>query len=327
MAAYLEQSIFSMLEQAICAELAKVNMQEITTFPVLYQDDTNLKNKYIIQLFICKKRIKDNTKDAYLNAVKRLIVLIDKPLDTIDTTDIAYYLNWYEKRNAMSGGTKNQATTVNNERRFLSAFFTWMRKEKLISENPVEAVEPLKTVHKPIDYFKPAEMSKLRDACKNFRERALLEVFRSTGMRVGELVEVTLEKIDWQTGDILILGEKSDKYRPVCLDDEARHYYKLYLDSRTDDSEYMFPSTRKSAHKMSTCGIRSVLKTIGKRAGIKSRVYPHKLRKTLGMNLKNKGIDIGTIQEIMGHASSAVTAQYYAQSTPETLRSVRQRAA
>lgn len=116
MAAYLEQSIFSMLEQAICAELAKVNMQEITTFPVLYQDDTNLKNKYIIQLFICKKRIKDNTKDAYLNAVKRLIVLIDKPLDTIDTTDIAYYLNWYEKRNAMSGGTKNQATTVNNER-------------------------------------------------------------------------------------------------------------------------------------------------------------------------------------------------------------------
>lgn len=78
---------------------------------------------------------------------------------------------------------------------------------------------------------------------------------------------------------------------------------------------------------MTTCGIRSVLKTIGKRAGIKSRVYPHKMRKTLGMNLKNKGVDIGTIQEIMGHASPAVTAQYYAQSTPETLRSVRKRVA
>lgn len=327
MSGYLEQSVLLMLEQAICAELVKVNMQEITTLPAIYQDDMDRKNKYIIQLFICKKRIKENTKEAYLNAVKRLVVLIDKPLNSIDSTDISYYLNWYEKRNTISGGKKNQATTVNNERRFLSAFFTWMRKEKLISENPVESVEPLKTVHKPIDYFKPSEMSKLRDACKNHRERALLEVFRSTGMRVGELVDVTLEQIDWQTGDILILGEKSDKYRPVYLDDEARHYYKLYLDSRTDDSEYMFPSTKNPVHKMSTCGIRSVLKTIGKRAGIKSRVYPHKLRKTLGMNLKNKGIDIGTIQEIMGHASSAVTAQYYAQSTPETLRSVRQKAA
>lgn len=326
MAQYLEQTVIRILEKVIVSELVKVNMEEITTLPAEYHNDTDRKNQYIIQLFIVKKRIKENTKEAYLHAVKRLITLVNKPLTDIDTTDISYYFNWYEKHNTLSGGKKNQAATVNNERRFLSAFFTWMRKEKLINENPVESTEPLKTIRKPIDYFKSEEISKMRDACKNPRERALIEVLRSTGMRVGELISVTTEQIDWTTGDILILGEKGDNYRPVYLDDDAQHYYKIYLDSRTDDSEYMFPTSRKPHNMMATCGIRSVLKTIGKRAGIKSRVYPHKMRKTLGMSLKNKGVDIGTIQEIMGHANPGVTAQYYAQSTPETLRGVRQRA-
>jgi len=222
-----------------------------------------------------------------------------------------------------AGGKKNQAITINNERRFLSAFFTWMRKEKLITDNPVEATDPLKTIRRPIDYFKPEEMAKMRDACKTHRERALIEVLRSTGARVGELVEITLDQIDWNTGDIMILGEKSDKYRPIFLDDDARYYYRKYMESRNDDSPFMFPQCKAPYNQMSTSGIRSIMKTIGGRAGIKCRVYPHKMRKTLGMSLKNKGIDIGTIQEIMGHASPSVTAIYYAQSTPDTLRSVR----
>lgn len=108
-------------------------------------------------------------------------------------------------------------------------------------------------------------------------------------------------------------------------DDDARHYYGLYFDSRKDDCPYMFPRSRKPYGKMTTCGFRAILKTIRKRAGLTCRVYPHKSRKTLGMNLKNRGVDIGTIQEIMGHADPGVTARYYAQSNPRTLRSVRER--
>ncbi len=321
------KDVLQILHQVIVKEFVNVNMEEITTLPAEYQNDTDQKNKYIIQLFIVKKKIKDNTKEAYLNSVKRLITLIDKPLDKIEESDISYYLSWYEKRNLNDGGKKNQAVTVNNERRFLSAFFTWMRKEKLIGENPVEATDPLKTIRKPIDYFTSEEMAKMRDACKNSRERALIEVLRSTGARVGELVEITLDQIDWTTGDIMILGEKSDKYRPIFLDDDAKYYYRQYLESRNDDSPFMFPQCRAPHKQMTTCGIRSILKSIGKRANVKCRVYPHKMRKTLGMALKNKGIDIGTIQEIMGHASPSVTAAYYAQSTPDTLRSVRARCA
>lgn len=205
MAGHVAKDVLDILHQVIVKEFVNVNMEEITTLPAEYQNDTDQRNKYIIQLFIVKKRIKDNTKEAYLSAVKRLITLIDKPLDKIEESDISYYLSWYEKRNLNAGGKKNQAVTVNNERRFLSAFFTWMRKEKLIGDNPVEATDPLKAIRKPIDYFKPEEMAKMRDACKNLRERALIEVLRSTGARVGELVEITLDQIDWSTGDIMMM--------------------------------------------------------------------------------------------------------------------------
>lgn len=328
MASYLEQQMLAVLEQVIINELVKVNMEEISTLPIEWNDDVNQRNQYIIRLFIIKKRdLSEGTKADYLNAVKRLIIEIHKPLDKMDETDIDWYLNQYEKRNVSTGGKKNQPTTYNNERRFLSAFFTWMRKAKLITENPVEAVPAKKVPIKPIDYYTPEESARIRDACKNPRERAIVEVFRSTGARVGEIAEITIDQIDMQTGDIWIQGEKGGKYRTIYLDDDARHYYKLYLDSREDDSPYMFPQSRKPYGKMSTCGFRAIFKQLGRRAGLTCRVYPHKMRKTLGMNLKNRGVDLGVIQEIMGHSSPVVTAQYYAQSTPKTLRSVRERAA
>lgn len=327
MSVYLGKDMLQILQQVLVSEFVQVNMEEITTLPATWKNDTDQRNMYILQLFDCKKKIKNNTKYNYLHAVKRLITLINKPLDAMEETDISYYLSWYEKKNMIDGGKKNQASTVNNERRFLSAFFTWMRKEKLIADNPVEVTEPLKVVWKPIDYFKPDEIAKLRDACQDERERALFEVLRSTGARIGEIAEIELSQIDWPTGDVMIISEKSDRYRTLYLDDDARHYLKKYLSSRTDSSPYMFTKLRAPYGKMTTDGLRNVFKRIGDGAGVECRVYPHKMRKTLGMNLKNKGVDIGDIQEIMGHADPSTTVTFYAQSTPKTLRIVRERAA
>lgn len=328
MVQFINQDIMRIMEQVITQEFVKVNMEEIATLPAEIKNSTNEQNAYIIQLFLYKKRnLKDGTKEGYLNAVKRLLLLIDKPLPAIDDTDISYYLNWYEKRNININGKRNQGTTVNNERRFLSAFFTWMRKEKLRLDNPVEITQPKKVPKKPIDYYTKEEMAKLRDACKTPRDRALIEVFRSTGARVGEIVSITLDMIDWSTGDIMICGEKGDRYRPIYLDADARYYLKKYIDQRTDTNNSIFVHDRGACDTLQPCGIRVAMKQIAKRAGVECRVYPHKMRKTLGMDLKNKGVDIGTIQEIMGHANPAVTAMYYAQSTPGTLRNVRERTA
>lgn len=323
MAACVDRDILQVLEQTITAQLVRVSMEGISTLPQLYEDDADQINKQIIQLFIYKKRIKNETKEHYLRAIKRLIVLIHKPLTFMDEPDIAYYLHWYETRT----GRMVEASTYNNERRFLSSFFNWMIKERMITYNPVECIEPKKEIKKPIDYFKVKEFIQLRDTCKNARERALLEVLRSTGARIGELVQITTDQIDWDTGDILIQSEKSNRYRTIWLDEEARHYLEKYLSTRKTESPYLFPRVRAPYDQISTRGLYTSFKAIGKRAGVKFRYYPHKMRKTLGMQLKNRGVDIGTIQEIMGHASPAVTARYYAQSTPQALRYVRERVA
>lgn len=322
-----EKEILEALEHIISNELVKVNVQDITTMPETWQSDTQKRNQYLIQLFMIKKRsLSHQTMEGYLRAVKRLMTAVNKPLDQIGTVDIDWYLSQYERRKGING-EKLEKSTYNNERRFLSAFYTWMRKAKLIEENPVEATEPKRVISKPIDYFSKEEMIKMKDACKDVRERAILEVLRSTGARVGEIADICLEQVNFETGDIWIKGEKGGRYRILYLDEDARHYYLKYKESRKDDCPYLFTKSRKPYGKMTVSAYRTIIKEIGERAGITTRVYPHKMRKTLGMDLKNRGVDIGIIQEVLGHASPAVTSMYYAQSTQKTLRNIRERIA
>lgn len=322
---YLSTDVLQILETVLSKELSMVNVEEITTLPAELRDSIEVQNRNIIELFQYKKRaLKAGTKDNYIRAIRNLITLIYKPLTQIDDMDIFNYLQWYERKNMPTTGKRNQNSTINNERLYLSAFFNWMRKEKLRTDNPVESTEKRKVVRKPIDYFKQEDIAKLRDACQTERERAIIEVFRSTGARINEIVPIEIDTIDWMSGDILIQGEKGDRYRTIYLDADARYYLKKYLDSRTDNNPYLFVQSRGKCDLLHDCGIRTIMKDIAKRAGVTCRVYPHKMRKTLGMTLKNKGVDIGIIQEVLVHANPAVTATYYAQSTPDTLRKVRE---
>lgn len=324
----LSAEILQILEKVMIDKLVNVTMEKMNTLPAEIKDSVDEQNRYVIQLFLYKKKkLAKGTKEGYVSAVTKLVTLLYKPLVQMDEQDIFYYLDWYENKNVQTTGKKNQPQSVNNERRFLSAFFTWMRKEKLIAVNPVEAVEPMREQKKPIDFFSPQEMAQLKDGCRTLRERALIEVLRSTGARVGEIVRITVDQINWETGDIFILGEKSNRFRTIYLDPEALYHYKKYYDSRENETEHMFTTERKPYKRLETCTIRSIMKEVAARSGVTNRCYPHKMRKTLGMDLKNKGVDIGTIQEVMGHADSKVTSLYYAQSTADTLRIVRQRTA
>ncbi len=328
MAGILPPEQLHILEQTILDEMAGIRMEGVTTLPSAYQDEIDGKNAYIIQLFISTKRLEIKTKKQYLISIRKLILLIrNKTLPEMDRTDIRYYMTWYSKRK--NHGRPLEPTTINNERRNLSSFWQWMIREGFTSSNPVESVEPLRVVQKKIDYFEVDDILDMRDACQNNRERAILEIFRSTGARIGEIVDITLDQVDLQTGDISVITEKGRRWNTLYLDGEARHYLRKYLDEREDDSPYLIVNSRAPHRKMSVEGLRGAIKRIGKRAGVtqRTRVYPHKWRKTLGMTLINKGCDIGTVQAVLGHANPDVTSRYYAQMTPATVRHIRERVA
>lgn len=328
MSMYIGQEALSILQNVIEDQFVRVNMEEITTLPAEIQRSTDEQNEYVVKLFLLKKKeLREGTKTAYLNAVKRLLTMVDKPLTEIEDIDVSYYLRWYETHNEREGGKRNNPVTVNNERRFLSAFFGWMRREKLIADNPVDGTMPKKVMRKPIDYFRIEELEQLREGCNTLRNRAIIEVLRSTGARIGELVPTNISDIDWRTGDMDIDGEKGSGYGVVYLDEQACYHLQKYLETRTDDNPALFVSSRKPYGRLSAAGIRGMMHDVRERMGMPCRVYPHKLRKTLGMDMKNKGCDIGIIQEVLRHKDPATTAQYYAESTAETLRSVRKRCA
>lgn len=328
MSVYLDAVTLDILQKVVEEQFVFLNVERITTLPAKVDTSTEEKNNYLIDLYRLKKsRLTKETMDQYIGAITRLITQVDKPLTDIDEIDIDYYLRYYETRNVKNNRGKNQASTCNNERRYLSAFFTWLRKEKFVIYNPVECVEPKKERRKPIDYFKPGQIEELREGCITLRDRALIETLRSTGARVGEIVPINKYDIDWNTGDVTILGEKGGRYRVIYLDEVARYHLRKYVESRKDDNEALFVWDRAPHNRLNKTGIRASLKTIAERVGLKCRVYPHKLRKTLGMQLKNQGVDIGDIQEILGHSNPNVTSRYYAESTPDTLRDVRRRAA
>lgn len=328
MAQYLDKAVLQILKTVIEEQFVKVNMEEITTLPAEVDRSIDEQNKYIVQLFLIKKEaLREETKYNYLNAIKKLLTQVDKPLTEMTDIDIAYYLRWYETRNMQTTGKRNKNSTINNERRYLSAFFSWMRMQKLIFDNPVESIEKKREERAPIDYFEAKDIETLREGCKTKRERAIVEVLRSTGLRVGEVCSIDIADIDFRTGDVWVRREKGGLHTPAYLDDVAMYYLKDYIDERTDNGSALLVGQRAPYNRLKPCSIRAVLKGIARRQGMTVRVYPHKMRKTLGMTLKNKGYDIGVIQEVLGHNSPATTSKFYAESTSDTLRNIRRQAA
>ena len=330
MNAYLTAELMGILESILREAFQDVCMEQAVTLPALTQEAVDRENAELIRFYFWKKKnLADATRTQYGDTLRRFCLTAGKALRTVGEMDIEMYLDSYMHRKLTTAGraVKNSPTTMNNERRNLYSFFTFLRQQKIRPDNPVENIEKYKETRKPIDYYSKEQLIALRDACIDTRERALIEVFHSTAGRVGEIIEIKRDEVDWYTGDIMIASEKSGGYRTIYLDDQARWYLKRYLMERKDSTPQLFVGKRAPYRKLSREAVRSIMNKIKARAGITCRVYPHKMRKTLGMELRNSGVDIGVIQEIMGHANPGVTAQYYAQSTPDTIREIRRRAA
>lgn len=318
-----------MLNQAIAKALFNVDVVEMETLPAT-QDTTN---EYILKLYGVKKipKLSVQTANYYLLTIKRFIAFAGKSLLNITDMDVDVYLNAYAGKGVCEA-------TVNNERRNLSAFFTWMRQSHLITENPVENVEKLSEIEKPIDYLQDWEMEALRDACKVrgnnqeeyrecLRDRALLEFLRSTAVRVGECVTLNQTDVDWQKGEVLVFGHKTKAYRRACLDDVAKYHLKKYIDSRADSNEALFVALKGKHGRLHKAGVEYILREIAKRSILTRRVYPHLLRKTTATNMVSKGCPRELAAFYLGHknGNTKTLNKHYAATDPaQIIRAFRQ---
>lgn len=304
---YLDAMTLGILEQVILQACRNIEMTEIESLPATV-DDTN---SYILEMFMARKatKLKTKTIDAYLRTIREFIAFIDnKPLNKAEEADIECYL--YQKKKM-----DNNNTSLNNNRRNLSAFFTWMRKVKLIAENPCDGVDAYTQEEKPIDHLEPEEWEMLKRGCWDTRDRALIEFMRCTAMRRGEIPQVKISDIDFSSGEIVIYGHKTSKYRSVFLDKVALFYIRQYMAERqvTEQStQHLFTHLRgDTALKLEDRGIYSVIKNIAKRAGMDRRVYPHLFRKTTATNIIRRGGSEDAAGEYLGHAPKGVTGKHY----------------
>ena len=301
---HINTETLRILETVIIKALYYVEVQKKETELSTEMDD----NIYLLQVYemnVKKDGLSDKTIRAYMGAMRNMLCVTDKNIRHITAVDIKYYLDMY-------AGKGNSVRTVNNERRFLSAVFTWFRKHGVINTNPVEAVPIKKEWKPPIDYLKGSELEQLRDACTEPRERALMEFLLSTGARVGEVPLIKKQDIDWSTGEIVIRARKTPDYRTVYLSDVARIHIKKYLNSRKDNSNALFAGVRNPYGVVQEDGLRLIVTGIKEKAGLERRVYPHIFRKTLATMLRMKGCSIEDIQQILGHKSPSTTLGFYA---------------
>lgn len=219
------------------------------------------------------------------------------------TNDIRAYLYNYQQVNQVSN------RYMDGKRLVINTFLEWCRDEGYINKNPCKKIHPIKYEIKPIEPLSGIELELIRDACKTYRERAIIETLYSTGCRVTELTRLTRSDIDFQKGEVYLFG-KGNKHRISYINARAEVALKKYLFSRDDDNPALFVSERKPYNALKKTSIECIVRKIGERSGIGRRVYPHLIRHTTATDALQRGMDVFDLQKIFGHEKLNTTMIY-----------------
>ena len=242
----------------------------------------------------------DKTIYQYMLTIRLAMNGIGKAIRDISTDDIRKYLAEYQEQKNIS------KSSLDNQRRYLSAFFSWLCAEEHITKNPMLRIKKIKADKKIKKPYMDEEIERLRCACCNFKEKALVEFLLSTGCRVSEVSALTLDNVDFIKGEAIVYG-KGAKERKVYISDKAMFYLKRYIESRGSLNIGLFLNRNNDA--MTKQNIEIMVKKIGQRAGVEN-VHPHRFRRTFATNAINKGMKIQNVQAILGHSSLDTTMLY-----------------
>ena len=301
------QQMLPHLDNAQMQKLQKV--LEIALFNCEITAQTEKKdiddNPKLIDAFVAAKRIEgcsEKTLKYYPITIETMVASIDKGIRHIQTEDLRSYLTDYQSKNQSS------RVTIDNIRRILSSFFSWLEDEDYILKSPVRRIHKVKTATNIKETYTDEDLEKMRDNCTELRDLAMIDMLASTGMRVGEMVLLNRNDIDFNERECIVFG-KGSKERVVYFDARTKIHLQNYLRSRKDDNPALFVSLKSPYERLKIGGVEVRLREFGKQLGLQ-RVYPHKFRRTLATTAIDKGMPIEQLQQLLGHRKIDTTLQY-----------------
>ena len=262
-------------------------------------------NEELLSSFISAKRVEGCSKKTlkyYETSICKLFSIVGMHVTKMQTDDLRNYLSDYQKLNNCS------KSNIDNIRRILSSFFSWLEDENYILKSPVRRIHKIKTNKTIKETYTDEALETMRDKCGNIRDLAMIDLLSSTGMRVGELVHLNREDIDFENRECIVFG-KGSKERPVYFDARTKIHLYNYLESRTDNNPALFVSLLKPYNRLEISGVEIRLRQLGRKLGI-TKVHPHKFRRTLATKAIDKGMPIEQVQQLLGHVKIDTTMQY-----------------
>lgn len=262
-------------------------------------------NKKMIDSFISSKQVEGCSKRTikyYKEIIEKFVNNFDKSIKQISTNEIRNYLSNYKDSSSCG------STTIDNIRRVLSSFFSWLEDEDYIIKSPVRRIHKIKTPVVVKEVLTDENLENLRDGCENIRDLSLIELLISTGMRVGELVNLNISNLNFEDRSCIVLG-KGNKEREVYFDAKTKLHLKEYISKRNDSNDALFVSMREPHQRLSISGIELIIRTLGINSNI-NKVHPHKFRRTLATMAIDKGMPVEQVQKLLGHVKIETTMHY-----------------
>ena len=255
--------------------------------------------------FIAAKRIEgcsEKTLTYYQKTIESMVTGIGKSPAQITTDDLRRYLTEYQVQR------KSSRVTIDNIRRILSTFFSWLEDEDYIVKSPIRRIHKVKTAKILKETYTDEALELMRDNCGSLRDLAIIDLLASSGMRVGEMVVLNRDDINFNERECVVFG-KGSKERLAYFDARTKIHLQNYLDSRTDNNPALFVTLRAPYDRLMIGGVESRLRELGRQLNL-PKVHPHKFRRTLATSAIDKGMPIEQVQQLLGHQKIDTTMHY-----------------
>ena len=300
------QAMLPFLNNAQTERLQEVLQHTLFDYEVTkIESEKEISEQNYMELFLAAKRIEGCSEKSlkyYKTTIEMMIATVGKSVKHIETDDIRRYLTKYQEKK------KSSKVTIDNIRRILSSFFSWLEDEDYILKSPVRRIHKVKTGTNIKETYSDEALELMRDNCTEPRDLAMIDMLASTGMRVGEMVLLNINDIDFNERECIVFG-KGNKERVVYFDARTKIHLQNYLNSRTDDNPALFVSLKAPHERLKIGGIETRLREFGKQLGL-HKVHPHKFRRTLATMAIDKGMPIEQLQQLLGHRKIDTTLQY-----------------